>query len=170
MLKHERPLGFFSLSALLIPNNIKMESKSEKAVQTFQSGFNCAQSVLTAFADDYNVDTEIALQISLGFGGGMGRLQKTCGAVTGAFMVLGLHNAKNYTDNHDKKAHTYSMIQDYQIEFIQRHGTIDCDKLLNCDLTTESGQQYAKDNNLFVTVCERCVFDSVEILERIVNK
>ena len=147
-----------------------MESKSEQAVQTFQSGFNCAQSVLTAFTDDYNVDPKIALQISLGFGAGMGRLQKTCGAVTGAFMVLGLHNAKKYTDNQDKKEQTYSMIQDFRNQFIQRHGTIDCDKLLNCDLTTESGQQYAKDNKLFEKVCERCVFDSVKILERMINK
>lgn len=71
-----------------------MKTKAEKAIAYFNSGLNCAQSVFTAYAEEFNIDPELAISISCGFGGGMGRLQETCGAVTGAFMVLGMHNCQ----------------------------------------------------------------------------
>ncbi len=52
---------------------------------------NCAQAVVIAFSDELDFDREMAARISCGFGGGMGRLQETCGAATGSFMVLGIH-------------------------------------------------------------------------------
>lgn len=54
-----------------------------KAIESFRSGLNCAQAVVTAYADELNFDNNLALSVSCGFGGGMGRLQETCGAVTG---------------------------------------------------------------------------------------
>jgi C_GCAxxG_C_C family probable redox protein len=62
-----------------------MEKKEDKAIGLFKSGLNCAQSVLTAYAEELDFDKNLALSISCGFGGGMGRLQETCGAVTGSF-------------------------------------------------------------------------------------
>jgi len=56
-----------------------MKPREEKAIQLFQSGLNCAQAVLTAYADDFNFDKGLAMSLSCGFGGGMGRLQETCG-------------------------------------------------------------------------------------------
>jgi len=67
-----------------------MEQKAFLAINSFRSGYNCAQSVLYAFKDDFDFDENLALDISVGFGGGMERLQEKCGAVTGAFMVMGL--------------------------------------------------------------------------------
>ncbi len=67
-----------------------MKSKEEIAVESFRSGLNCAQSVVAAYADEMSFDRNLALSISCGFGGGMGRLQETCGAATGAFMILGI--------------------------------------------------------------------------------
>ncbi len=142
-----------------------MNSKQEKAIQTFRSGYNCAQSVLTAFLDDFDADVETTLQLTTGFGAGMGRLQKTCGAVTGAFMVLGLYNAKTLTTYQERKEKIQSMIQDFHRQFVSRYHTTDCKQLLNCDLNTEEGQQYASNLNLFETTCEDCVSQSVKILE-----
>ena len=51
---------------------------------------NCAQTVITTFCEELGLDRAIALQVANGFGGGMGRTGRTCGAVTGAYMVLGL--------------------------------------------------------------------------------
>lgn len=53
---------------------------------------NCAQSVLTAFCEDYGLRADMAYNIAQGFGGGMHINNGTCGAVTGAYMVLGLAN------------------------------------------------------------------------------
>jgi C_GCAxxG_C_C family probable redox protein len=46
----------------------------------------------------------MALKIASGFGGGMGRLAETCGAVTGAFMVLGLKYGSAASDREAKEA------------------------------------------------------------------
>jgi C_GCAxxG_C_C family probable redox protein len=73
-----------------------MATKNSNAINRFRSGLNCSQAVLTAFSDDLSFDDDLALCISCGFGSGMGRLQETCGAVTGAFMVMGMHNGKKY--------------------------------------------------------------------------
>jgi C_GCAxxG_C_C family probable redox protein len=144
-----------------------MELKVEKAIRSFSADLNCAQSVMMAYTEELKIDPEIALSVSCGFGGGMGRLQETCGAVTGAFMVLGIHNCKKYRDNKDRKENTYTMIQLFSDKFKLLHGTMDCRLLLNCDLRTEEGQRYVQDNKLHETVCEKCVSDSIRIIEEL---
>jgi len=51
-----------------------MQSKILKANALHTSGYNCAQSVVGAFEDDLNIDKDLALNMSVGFGGGMGRM------------------------------------------------------------------------------------------------
>lgn len=147
-----------------------MNNKEEKAIQSFKSGLNCAQAVLAAFAEDLKFDPELVSDISSGFGGGMGRLQKTCGAVTGSFMVLGIYNSKKFPDNRERKENTYTMIQSFGENFTSVHGTMDCGALLNCDLRTEEGQKYFNENNLSEKVCEKCVSDAVSIVEALTEK
>ena len=147
-----------------------MNKKEENAIRSFKSGLNCAQAVLTAFADDLEFDPEFASGIASGFGAGMGRLQKTCGAVTGAFMALGIYNSKKYADNKSVKENAYMMIQSFSVEFTSKHGALDCRALLNCDLRTEEGQKYASENNLYETVCEKCVGDAVGIVKSLTEK
>ena len=74
-----------------------MTTRTEKAAETFNTGCNCAQAVLSSFDDILNKEKDELLAVSSGFGGGMGKLQNTCGAVTGAFMVFSL-----YASNHSK--------------------------------------------------------------------
>jgi len=147
-----------------------MESIEEKAIRTFRSGLNCAQAVITAYSEEMKFDNNLALNVSVGFGGGMGRLQKTCGAVTGSFMVLGIHNCKKLSDNKDRKETTYSMIQKFSQEFKLINGTTDCLELLKCDLKTEEGNLFAKENNLFGTVCEKCISDSVRTINKLIRQ
>lgn len=146
-----------------------MKSTKEKAINSFKSGLNCAQSVVTAFSDELKFDDKLALSISCGFGGGMGRLQETCGAVTGAFMVLGINNCQKYSDNKERKDITYAQVQDYNKQFIAIHGTINCKSLLNCNLRTPEGQQYFHEKNLHEVICEKCIADSVEIVEKMIQ-
>lgn len=141
----------------------------EQAIKSFQSGLNCAQAVLIAYSDKMNFDLKLALSLSTGFGGGMARLQETCGAVTGAFMVFGIYNCNKFSDNKVRKDETYSMIRKFTDEFKTLHGTISCKSLLNCDLNTEEGQQFLKENNLSETICEKCIIDSIRIVEKILE-
>jgi len=146
-----------------------MNELQEKAVQAHQSGLNCAQAVLTSYCDELNFDKNLALSISCGFGGGMGRLQETCGAVTGAFMALGIHACNKYTDNKERKEKTYSKVQKFAEQFKSMHGSLDCKKLLNCDLNTEEGQKFMKFHNLSVKVCNKCIADSIVIVENLIK-
>jgi C_GCAxxG_C_C family probable redox protein len=142
----------------------------KKAISAFRAGLNCSQAVLTAYSDEMKFDENLALSVSCGFGGGMGRLQQTCGAVTGSFMVLGIHNCKIFTDNKERKEATYAMVQKFSERFKQINGTTDCLSLLNVDLRTEEGHNKAIENNLFGTVCEKCISDSIGIIDDLLNK
>ncbi|HEY4787031.1 MAG TPA: C-GCAxxG-C-C family protein [Bacteroidales bacterium] len=146
-----------------------MNQKKEKAVTSFRSGLNCAQAILMAYVDQLRYDNSLALVLSCGFGAGMGRLQETCGAVTGAFMTLGIYNCQKYTENKDRKEKTYAMIQEFNARFISIHKTTQCAELLKCDLKTPEGQEIFKKGNLTEKVCEKCIADSVDILEEIMN-
>jgi C_GCAxxG_C_C family probable redox protein len=147
-----------------------MKSKQDKAISSFRSGLNCAQSVVTAYSDSLNFDKNLALGISCGFGGGMGRLQETCGAATGSFMVLGIYNCNLYSDNKERKEKTYAMVQKFSKEFKAIHGVMDCKSLLNCDLKTEEGHRYAIENKLFDSICEKCITDSIGIIDDLIEK
>ena len=61
----------------------------ERAVALFKEGFNCSQAVLAAYGEQFELKQELALRVAGAFGGGMGRMGETCGAVTGAIMVRG---------------------------------------------------------------------------------
>ena len=66
------------------------EDRVRMAADLFSSGYNCAQAVFAAVAPELGLDRVAALRVATGFGGGMGRLQRSCGAVTGSVMLLGL--------------------------------------------------------------------------------
>ena len=145
-----------------------MESSENRAIQAHKSGLNCAQAVLTSYSDELNFDHNLALSLSCGFGGGMGRLQETCGAVTGSFMVIGIDQCKKYQDIRERKEKTYAMVRKCSDRFKSIHGTTDCFDLLSCDLKTVEGQRYFKDNNLGELVCEKCISDAVKIVNELI--
>ena len=65
-------------------------SRSEKAGSLFLSGLNCSQAVLSAFGPGLGLPENLCRNMGRPFGAGMGYRQETCGAVTGAYMVIGL--------------------------------------------------------------------------------
>jgi C_GCAxxG_C_C family probable redox protein len=146
-----------------------MTQKEELAISGFREGLNCSQAVLTAFSEELKFDKNLAMMVSTGFGGGMGRLQETCGAVTGAFMVLSIYSGNKFLTNNERKENSYSMIQDFNGKFLSKNKTTNCKALLNCDLKTPDGKLYAKENNLFETVCEKCVLDSIKIIDEMIK-
>ncbi|MFA5323007.1 MAG: C-GCAxxG-C-C family protein [Smithella sp.] len=143
--------------------------RSEQAAAKFVSGFNCAQSVLFSFCDDLSLDKDEALKIACGFGGGMGRKEEVCGAVSGGIMVIGAKYGRGENDERKATEITYAKIRELMNQFAQRHGTYICRELLNgCELTTEEGQKTYLANEYFHKVCKPCVKSVVEILETII--
>lgn len=144
-------------------------SKEDKAKNTFNSGYNCAQSVLTPFGGQLNTDVDTVMKLSSGFGAGMGRLQETCGAITGAYMVLGLKYGKEVPDDVSKDK-VVELIQEFTHRFKNDFGVTTCRELLNCDLNTDSGQAYFEANNLHENVCTKCVSGAVRIIEDLIKE
>lgn len=150
------------------------ENRSEKvdrignAVNKFNQGYACSQAILTEYCELYDLDVETALKLSAGFGGGM-RNGKTCGAVTGAFMVLGLKFGNQNCDNADGRKKIYDTVIEFTKRFEQIHGSTDCKDLLGCNVGTADGMRKAKEENLFFTLCPKYVKSAAEILETMLN-
>ena len=140
-------------------------SKAQQALSLFTKGYNCAQSVLFAFCDDLQMDKDKSLKIACGFGGGMGRKEEVCGAVTGGIMVIGARYGRGKSDDRTATEVTYAKTRALMDQFAERHGSFICRKLLNgCELMTEEGQKQFKENDLFNKTCKPCVQSVVEIL------
>lgn len=140
-------------------------NRSEQAKELFLSGYNCAQSVVLSFADDLKFSKELAQKMAVGFGGGMGKQQETCGAVTGAIMVLGLLKGEEVNNNDELKASSYAAVKDLIRDFVAEYKTTQCRDLIGCDLNTPEGAAKFKEENIMVTVCADCVKKAVEIVE-----
>jgi C_GCAxxG_C_C family probable redox protein len=141
-------------------------SAANRAVEQFATGHSCSQAVFTALAEPMGMDHETALKVSSGFGGGMGRMGSTCGAVTGAFMALGLKCGGVDSEAKDK---TYRLVNRFVELFRKRHGSLECRDLIGCDLSTEEGRQQAKAKDTHGAVCTGLVRDAVEIVEELLN-
>jgi len=144
-----------------------MTTRSDRAVAYFKEGFSCSQAVLASYAQENGLTVEQALKVAGAFSGGMGRMGDTCGAVTGAFMVIGLKYGKIRADDEPSKEKAYQLVQEFAKRFRRRHGSIVCRDLLGCDLSTPEGRKTATENHLTETRCPLFVQDAVEILEKI---
>ena len=142
-----------------------MSKKSEEAVESFGAGYNCSQAVLSVFAEDFGLDGKLALKVSSGFGGGIGRGGDICGAVTGAVMVLGLKIFSPEADIQQSKAKVYEIVKEFKKRFKKRHGSIVCRRLLGCNIATAKGAARVVEDDLHNKVCAGLVRDAVEIVE-----
>lgn len=139
---------------------------SEKAANNFREGYNCAQSVLLAFANQVGLKEDEALKLASSFGGGMGRLREVCGAVSAMFMIAGILKGYTEPNNDIVKANHYKLIQDLAAEFKLKHGTIICRELLGLDGTEFSPIPSARTDEYYKErPCEEFIKCVAEIVE-----
>lgn len=141
-------------------------SKVFKAVECFNNGFNCAQAVFSTYTEELGMDPELARKASCGFGAGMGRLCETCGAVSGAYLLIGLKYGMTNREDNEAKEKTYELVREFSNRFKQRNGFTGCRELLGIELTNPdrtlvSGRVKA--------VCPKAVQDAAEIVEELLG-
>ena len=134
-------------------------NKREKAMAFHSQGYNCAQSVFLAFCDGLSVSAVDAARLSLPFGGGMGQMRETCGALTGAFMVLGLTDAAGIPPTPAEKAACYARIRLFAEMFQAQNGATLCRDLL------AKAQTEGRAKN-----CHELVGNTAEALEKFLNQ
>ena len=142
-------------------------TKQERALDLFARQCNCAQAILATYGPAAGLDEQHCLKLAAPFGGGIGRLGETCGAVSGALMVLGLRYTPANWPDASAKAALYERVRDFVGRFKARNPSIICRELLGCDISTPEGAQLAQDRKLHQTLCVKYVRDAAEILEQV---
>ncbi|OPX64810.1 C-GCAxxG-C-C family protein [Methanoregula sp. PtaB.Bin085] len=142
--------------------------KPETSLDSFSKGITCSAAVFSAFSSDMGLDEKTARKIACGFGAGISRTGNICGAVSGAIMVIGLKYGKEVPgDDGGATEKTRALTRQFVQEFEQKHGSVNCTKILGYNLSVPAEYDEAAKANLFRTKCPSCVRDATEILERI---
>jgi len=148
--------------------HLKILMKVEEAIKYFKEGYNCAQSILYVFAPEIRIDPAIAVKIATPFGGGMGKTGSTCGAVSGALMVIGLRYGSDQIGEKEAKIKTYKLSEEFIERFKDRNGTTICKDLIEIDpRSKEFGINAVK---IIKSRCPKFVRDAVEIVEEIIRE
>ncbi len=145
-------------------------TKADHAASVLKGGFNCAQSVFTAFAPDFGLEAETAARVASAFGGGLARTGGVCGAVSGAFMTIGLARGSSRPGDKEAKERSYEIAREFVRRFVERNGSIVCRDLIGCEILTPDGMARAREAGLFDTVCAKAVRDAVEILQELTKE
>jgi C_GCAxxG_C_C family probable redox protein len=147
-------------------------SRAERAKEYFKAGYNCSQAVALAFADLMDLDEKTIAKITQPFGGGMGRLRLTCGAVSGMATVVGaIFGDAELTA--DGKKNTYSIVQEVCGAFKNECGSLICGELLTgANLQVEVGGEAEKRTNEYYKKrpCAELVYTAARILEEFLEK
>jgi C_GCAxxG_C_C family probable redox protein len=144
-------------------------SKAEEAKKQFEKGVHFAPAVLSTYSEGLGLDKILALKIACGFGGGIGRMGKTCGSVTGALMVIGLkHGQANLLDE-ESSQRTYALVEEFVDRFKALHGSIECKELIGYDLSDSGELELAREIGVFQNKCPSFVYDSACILEDVLH-
>lgn len=132
-------------------------TKQEKAIELHNKGFNCAQAVACSLCEEIGVAEDVAFAACEGFGLGMGGMEATCGAVSGAVMLAGLKNSCADPKNPGTKGATYKISREIVKEFEEKNGSLVCKELKGI----ETGKVLRQ--------CQDCITDAVEIAQKILG-
>lgn len=135
----------------------------ELVMKFLTNGYNCSQSVFCYFAEEFNLDHLTAKRIAEAFESGQFQ-GTTCGAVSGAYMVLGL---KYGSDEPDHRQIMESKINEFNKLFKEKYNSILCRDLLGEDISAKDGLEKIINQGLLEKVCPNAIFTSIEILEKI---
>jgi C_GCAxxG_C_C family probable redox protein len=145
--------------------------KKKEAIEKFKNGYNCAQSVFSVFAEDLNLSSDSALKIASPFGSGIAYMQETCGAVTGALMVIGLKYGRGINGTQKDKERAYDLSKHFMAQFKEKFGCVNCLQLMERhNMSTTEGMQKILELDLFRLKCVKHIEGAICITENILEK
>jgi C_GCAxxG_C_C family probable redox protein len=147
------------------------QAVTKQAIKNFQSGYNCAQSVLLALYAylEPGSNNELVPKIAAGFGGGIGRCGSVCGALTGTIMAVGIKDAPNEAGM-EKRAKAYADAKTLYNRFGEQNGTVFCRDLIKLDLSKPEDAVKARQEGTFRKVCDNLIKTAVENFFSLENK
>ncbi len=142
-------------------------SKVESAVSCFKEGFSCSQALLSTYGEEFGLNRETALKVAGAFGGGISQMGEICGAVTGAFMIIGLKYGKIKAEDEQAREKTYELVREFVSKFKTHNSSIMCRELLGYNLSIPEEMKQVKEKGLVNRLCPKFVRDAAEIIEQI---
>lgn len=140
------------------------------ARETFKNGYNCAQSVLATFGPALGIERDASLKMASGLGSGGNYNGKICGAVMGAFIVLGLKYGSSKAFDKETRDALKLKLDTFSDLFRKKHGSIICNDLLHADISNPIELQKLRDNNVFETVCPKLVEDAADLIDMFLSE
>ncbi|HML02425.1 MAG TPA: C-GCAxxG-C-C family protein [Candidatus Bathyarchaeia archaeon] len=123
----------------------------------FDSGFNCAEAVLLALSEEFHQVTPVIPRIATGFGAGISRTGRICGALNGAIMAIGLRKGCDKAEEKEERNAIYLDVRKMLRAFRREFGCIECRELTKCDLQTSKGQENYRKQEIRKTLCSEFV-------------
>ena len=133
-----------------------MESRVDKTIELHNKGYNCAQAVACTYCDLVGVDEKTMFKLTEGLGLGMGGMEGTCGAMTGACIIAGMKNSTGNMEAPDSKVSTYKLSREILESFRVKNGSSSCKRLKGI----ESGNMLRS--------CQGCIMDAASLVEKII--
>ena len=134
-----------------------MSKRQDLAIELHDRKFNCAQAVACSFCKELGVDETTLFKAGEGFGLGMGGMQCTCGAVSGAVMAAGFKNSDGHTQSPSTKANTYQLSKEIAKRFEEQNGSLICGELKGVTTGT------------VLRSCPDCIRDAVAIAQDVLG-
>lgn len=132
-----------------------MNSRINETIKRHDKGYNCAQAVACTYCDLIGIDEETMFKMTEAFGFGMGCMEGTCGAVTGACVLAGMKNSTGNLDAPNSKATSYQISREILSRFKEQNSSVTCKELKG----VETGK--------VLRSCPDCIMDAAKIAEDI---
>lgn len=134
-----------------------MSKYTEKALENHKNGMNCAQAVACAFAEEMGIDENVLFQMAEGFGAGMGGMEATCGAVSGAVLLTGIKCSSANVQNPVTKGSTYKLSKEIIQQFKEKNESVICKELKGVE------------SRKVLRSCQGCIEDAAAIAEKVLG-
>ena len=132
-----------------------MKSRVEETLKKHDKGYNCAQAVACTYCDLVGVDEKLMFKMTEALGAGMGGMQGTCGAVSGACVLAGMKRSTGNLEKPDSKVASYQLSKEIVRQFEDRVGSVTCKEI----------KGVGTGNVLYS--CNDCIKDAAALAEQI---
>ncbi|MGQ9619305.1 MAG: C-GCAxxG-C-C family protein [Candidatus Aminicenantia bacterium] len=146
------------------------KEKIERALERFQKGYNCAETLLIAGAEILGIKKDLIPNIATCFGGGIGRRESICGAISGAIMAIGLKYGRKYADDKESKERAYNLAINFCEKFEKKFGSLICYELIRLNLKNPADRKKFQDLKIMEEKCFRFIATSCRILMDILTQ
>ena len=138
----------------------------EEAAKLFMKGIDCSQIVAGQFTEEIGMDKDTLRKMSASFGGGM-MCGETCGAVTGALMVIGLKYGHRKEDDTQQKEIMQKKVMEFKARYAEKHPSTMCRELLKHDISQPGEMEKVLKEGTMFSYCPCVVEDAIQILQEI---